>query len=156
MTAPATAPSLFAYRTRSSTAATRATAVVCLVLFAVLATLPAWGPSGTMRLLVQFLTILAMAQMWNLLAGFAGLVSIGQQAFVGIGAYGLFVAMDLQGLPPLAAIVAVGVFAIFVASATSLFAFRLRGGYFAIGTWVIAEVFRLVVSQMSALGSGQG
>ena len=42
---------------------------------------------------------MAMAQMWNLLAGYAGLVSIGQQAFIGLGAYGLFVAVDRLGMP---------------------------------------------------------
>ena len=41
-----------------------------------------------MQLLVEFFTLLALAQMWNLLAGYAGLVSIGQQAFVGLGGYG--------------------------------------------------------------------
>jgi branched-chain amino acid transport system permease protein len=97
-----------------------------------------------------------MAQMWNLLAGYAGLVSIGQQAFVGIGAYSLFVAMDLAGLHPVGAIVATALGALLIALLTSLFAFRLRGGYFAIGTWVIAEVFRLIVMQAPALGSGTG
>ena len=46
--------------------------------------------AATMKLLVEFFTLLALAQMWNLLAGYAGLVSIGQQAFIGLGAYGLF------------------------------------------------------------------
>jgi branched-chain amino acid transport system permease protein len=34
--------------------------------------------------------------------------------------------------------------------------FRLRGHYFAIGTWVVAEVFRLIASQISVLGGGSG
>ena len=38
------------------------------------------------------LTMLVLAQYWNLLAGYAGLVSVGQQAFVGLGAYALFAA----------------------------------------------------------------
>jgi branched-chain amino acid transport system permease protein len=109
-----------------------------------------------MKLLVEFFTLLAMAQMWNLLAGYAGLVSIGQQAFVGVGAYSLFVAMDMLGLHPVGAIVVTALGAVMIALLTSLFAFRLRGGYFAIGTWVIAEVFRLLVMQVPALGSGTG
>ena len=95
-----------------------------------------------MKLLVEFFTLLALAQMWNLLAGYAGLVSIGQQAFIGLGAYGLFVAADHLGLPPILAVVAATVFGGLVALVTSLFVFRLQGGYFAIGTWVIAEVIR--------------
>ena len=39
---------------------------------------------------------------------------------------------------------------------TALLIFRLRGAYFAIGTWVIAEVFRLSFAQVSALGGGSG
>ena len=129
------------------------TSRVALIVFA---SLPAWGPSGAMRLLVEFFTLMAMAQMWNLLAGFAGLVSIGQQAFVGIGAYALYLSLDQGGLPPLAGIAVVTIAATIAAVLTSLFAFRLRGGYFAIGTWVIAEVFRLVVTQIPALGAGSG
>jgi branched-chain amino acid transport system permease protein len=34
--------------------------------------------------------------------------------------------------------------------------FRLRGHYFAIGSWVVAEVFRLLASQVSVLGGGSG
>ena len=154
MTVAADAGRLF--RIRRETRGTRAAALVLVVAVVVLATVPAWGSSGAMKLLVEFLTLLAMAQMWNLLAGYAGLVSIGQQAFVGVGAYALFVGMDIMGLHPVPAIVVTASGAIVIAAVTSLFAFRLRGGYFAIGTWVIAEVFRLVVMQVPALGSGTG
>jgi branched-chain amino acid transport system permease protein len=115
-----------------------------------------WGSGGTMKLLVEFFTLLAMAQMWNLLAGYAGLVSIGQQAYVGVGAYSLYALMDLGGLPPILALVGLALIAAFVALVTSLFVFRLRGAYFAIGTWVFAEVIRLVVSQIRSLGAGTG
>lgn len=152
-----TAPPLPArYRVERWTTTSRAGLLIGLGSLVAFATLPAWGPSGAMRLLVEFFTLLAMAQMWNLLAGFAGLVSIGQQAFVGVGAYALYLAMDRAGLPPLGAIATVALAATIAAVLTSLFAFRLRGGYFAIGTWVIAEVFRLVVTQVPALGAGSG
>jgi branched-chain amino acid transport system permease protein len=52
---------------------------------------------------------------------------------------------------PLAGVIA-GVVALPVAGLM----FRLRGHYFAIGTWVVAEVFRLISSQISALGGGSG
>jgi branched-chain amino acid transport system permease protein len=143
-------------RVERGTTASRVTAVVGLGLLGVLATLPAWGSSGAMRLLGEAMVLLAMAQMWNLLAGYAGLVSIGQQAFVGIGAYGLYVFTDRVGLGPVPAIAATAAGAALLALVTSLFAFRLRGGYFAVGTWVIAEVIRLVTSQVGALGAGSG
>jgi branched-chain amino acid transport system permease protein len=43
-----------------------------------------------------------------------------------------------------------------IAVATSFFVFRLEGGYFAIGTWVIAEVFRLIVVSNKSVGAGTG
>jgi ABC-type branched-subunit amino acid transport system permease subunit len=43
------------------------------------------------------LTMLVLAQFWNLLAGYGGLVSVGQQAFVGIGAYAMFGVVILMG-----------------------------------------------------------
>jgi branched-chain amino acid transport system permease protein len=144
------------FRVERGTRASRAAAVIGLLLVAGLATLPAWGSAGTQKLLIEFLTLLALAQMWNLLAGYAGLISIGQQAFIGLGAYGLFVCTDRLGLHPLLAIALLALAVAVVALGTSLFAFRLRGGYFAIGTWVIAEVFRLLVSGAKEVGAGSG
>ena len=144
------------YRVRAATRTSRGTLVVGLAVVLGLASLPAWGDSGMMRVLIQFFVLLAMAQMWNLLAGYGGMVSIGQQAFIGVGAYGLFIFTDQFGLHPLLALGATAVGATFVALLTSLFAFRLRDGYFAIGTWVIAEVFRIIVSNVKQLGLGTG
>ena len=61
-----------------------------------------------MRDLVELLTLLALAQMWNLLAGYAGLVSIGQQAFIGIGAYSLYVLGDKGDIHPFVAVALAG------------------------------------------------
>ena len=95
--------------------------------------------------------------LWNLLAGYAGLVSVGQQAFVGLGGYLLFALAILAGVPPLLAIPLAGV----DRRARRGAGRRARSSacaahYFAIGTWVIAEVFRLLASQVSALGGGSG
>ena len=49
-----------------------------------------------------------------------------------------------------------GVAAAIVAVPVAALIFRLRGHYFAIGTWVVAEVFRLLAAQISALGGGSG
>jgi branched-chain amino acid transport system permease protein len=98
----------------------------------------------------------ALASLWNLLAGYAGLVSVGQQAYVGLGAYLLFGLTILGGVPPLWAIPLAGVLAAIVSLPVAALIFRLRGHYFAIGTWIVAEVFRLLASQVSALGGGSG
>ena len=101
--------------------------------------------------------MLALAQYWNLLAGYAGLVSVGQQAFVGFGAYVLFALAILAGLDPLAAILLAGLAGgARSPSRPAVLVFRLQGAYFAIGTWVIAEVFRLRCAQWKMLGGGTG
>jgi branched-chain amino acid transport system permease protein len=98
----------------------------------------------------------ALASLWNLLAGYAGLVSVGQQAYVGLGGYLLFALAILAGMSPLWAIPLAGIIAAFTAVPVAGLVFRLRGHYFAIGTWIIAEVFRLLASQVSVLGGGSG
>jgi branched-chain amino acid transport system permease protein len=123
---------------------------------AVLASGPWWLSEGQLRNLVEFFTLLALAQMWNLLAGYAGLVSIGQQAFIGIGAYAFYVLSDKAGVQPFAAVALAGLVATAFALPTAGAAFRLRGGYFAIGTWVIAEVFHLLAINSSTLGRADG
>ena len=141
-----------ATRTRLSTL----TIFVCLVLVLVLAAAPAFVSRSFIQNMFFILTMLALAQYWNLLAGYAGLVSVGQQAFVGLGAYSLFAATILYGIDPLIAIVIGGVVALVLSIPTALVIFRLRGAYFAIGTWVAAEVFRLILAQWKSVGGGTG
>ena len=139
-------------RTRASGRA----AVAALILLAVAVALPAFAGRGLIQDLFVILTMLTLAQCWNLLAGYAGLVSVGQQAFVGIGAYAMFAGVILWGWDPVFAILLGGVAAALLAIPTAFFTFRLAGAYFAIGTWVIAEVVRLSVAQWKSLGGGTG
>jgi branched-chain amino acid transport system permease protein len=132
-----------------------APAILGLALFA-LATAPVWAGRADLRLLMEILAYLALAQMWNLLAGYSGLVSVGQQAFVGLGGYLFFALAIFAGLPVMAAMGAAALIAALIAVPTGWIAFRLNGAYFAIGTWVIAEVFRLLAAQIGALGGGSG
>jgi branched-chain amino acid transport system permease protein len=136
--------------------ASRAVSVAALAILVGLIALPAFAGRALLQDLVFVFTMLALAQYWNLLAGYAGLVSIGQQAFVGLGAYALFGATVLGGLDPVFGILAGGVIAALLALPTALIVFRLRGAYFAIGTWVAAEVFRLLLAQDKQLGGGTG
>jgi branched-chain amino acid transport system permease protein len=141
-----------ATRTRASGRA----AIAGLVLLAVAVALPAFAGRGLIQDLFVILTMLTLAQCWNLLAGYAGLVSVGQQAFVGIGAYAMFAGVIFWGWDPVPAILLGGVAAAALSVPTAFFAFRLQGAYFAIGTWVIAEVVRLSVAQWKSLGGGTG
>jgi branched-chain amino acid transport system permease protein len=138
--------------TRASTTTLLLATPVLLLLFA----LPAFASRALLQELFYVFTMLALAQLWNLLAGCAGLMSVGQQAFVGIGAYALFALTVIGGLDAVPAIVLAGGVAGFVAVPAALIVFRLRGAYFAIGTWVVAEVCRLVLAQVKQLGGGTG
>ncbi len=117
---------------------------------------PYWADRGTMRLLIEVFYFLALAQLWNLLAGYSGLISVGQQAFVGLGGYMIFSLAMFAGVPVLWGLPLAGIATALIAWPTALIAFRLTGPYFAIGTWVIAEVFRLGFAQIPALGGGSG
>ncbi len=126
-----------------------------VVAFGVLGALPYLvGPSVTGPL-IELFYLITLATMWNLLAGYAGMLSVGQQAYIGLGAYALFVVNDYGINPYLGTLIAALVVAV-IALPVSFVAFRLRGGYFAIGTWVIAEVARLIVVRFDVLGSGRG
>ena len=141
--------------TRSTTASKLAT-VLGIILVTALASAPYWASRGDIRLLGELYLYLSLACLWNLMAGYAGLVSVGQQAYVGFGGYLLFALTILAGLHPLLAIGLSGFFAALLAVPVATLIFRLNGAYFAIGTWVVAEVFRLSFSQISALGGGSG
>ena len=108
--------------------------------------------------LIDLCVFIVLASMWNLLTGFSGLISIGQQAFVGLGAYSLIVLANGAGINIYLAVIPSAIIVAIISIPLGLVAFRLRGGYFAIGTWVIAEVVRLIVknNQSSVIGAGTG
>lgn len=144
------------YSIRRSTPESTGGLTVAAILVVVLVTLPWWNSGGSLQTtLVMVLLYLALAQMWNLLAGFTGLISIGQQMFVGIGAYGLLTLAESNGIDPWISVPLSGVVAALVSIPVAAFAFRLDGGYFAIGTWVVAEVVRLLVNENGSLRGGE-
>jgi ABC-type branched-subunit amino acid transport system permease subunit len=120
-----------------------------------LAALPyATGPNVIFKLVSLFVLIM-LASMWNLLAGYGGMISIGLQAFYGLGGYTLLFLAN-HGVSVWTGIALATLITGVIAVPVSFLAFRLRGGYFAIGTWVISEVIYLIVSQDSSLGGGSG
>ena len=129
--------------------------VIGAVVVVLLAAAPfVFEPSVTSQWIKLFYLI-TLATAWNLLAGYAGMVSVGQQAYIGLGAYGIFVFNDLGVNPYASALIASVVIGV-IAFGLSFVAFRLRGGYFAIGTWVIAEAVRQIVIRFDSLGAGRG
>jgi branched-chain amino acid transport system permease protein len=120
------------------------------------AALPLFGGNSDRQLGLEFAATLTLATLWNLLAGYAGVVSIGQQAFVGLGGYLLFALVVFAGVPALAAVPVAAAACGVIAIPSARLLFRLRGPFFAIGSWVLAEVFRLSFAQISSLGGGSG
>src|SRR6516162_3110975 len=96
------------FRVERSTPASRGFAAFLMLGLVALATLPLWGGPGQMRLVSEMAYYLALAQLWNLLAGYAGLVSVGQQAYVGLGGYTLFYLTSQSGVYPLVALALAG------------------------------------------------
>lgn len=144
------------YTVQTRTRASGIAAIIGAGALIAMVCLPVFASRSLIQDMFLILTMLVLAQFWNLLAGYGGLVSIGQQAFVGMGAYTLFGVVILGGVDPVAAILFSGIGALIIAVPTAFFAFRLNGAYFAIGTWVIAEVVRLLVAQWKTLGGGTG
>ena len=101
-------------RTRASAAFMLAAALVLVLGIAA----PLFVSRAVIQDLFFILTMLVLAQSWNLLAGYAGLVSVGQQAFVGFGAYTMFGAVILLGLDPIAGMVLAGLLAALLAVPT--------------------------------------
>jgi len=137
-------------RVERATRASRAFAAVVAPALVALAALPWWGDAGWMRLVGEMAYYVALAQLWNLLAGYAGLVSVGQQAYVGLyltGELNINVYLALALAAPFAGLISIPV---------SFAVFRLRGAYFAVGTWVVSEVFALSASLIAVLGAGSG
>lgn len=154
--APPQAAGEAGWQVRTGTRLSRAAGLVAVVLVPGLIALPAVASRSLIQDLIFVFTMLALAQLWNVLAGWGGLIAVGQQAFVGLGAYVLFACTVLAGLDPLAALPLAGLFAAIVAAAVGPLLFRLEGPYFAIGSWVFAEVCRLVCAQFKPLGGGTG
>jgi branched-chain amino acid transport system permease protein len=125
------------------------------VLAIALAFVPLVLDSNAVQLMTNLLILVILAVMWNALAGYGGLLSVGQQAFIGIGAYGT-VLFAQMGYPPYVAMVLAMLVAGAVSVPISLFALRLRAAQFAIGMWVIAEAISILVRFDHALGAGTG
>jgi branched-chain amino acid transport system permease protein len=143
-------------RVERGTKASRVFAILAVPLLAALIAMPWWGDASDMRLVGEMSYYLALAQLWNLLAGYAGLVSVGQQAYVGLGGYALFYLTGPMNMNVYVALLLAGPFAGLMAIPVSFAVFRLRGAYFAVGTWVVSEVFALFASLIAVLGGGSG
>jgi branched-chain amino acid transport system permease protein len=118
---------------------------VAVVLIAALAAGPwLFGANAIDKLTTLFIYVV-LAVTWNALAGYGGLVSIGQQAFFGLGAYAAVRLAD-AGVSVYPALVIAALLVGVVALPISAFMLRLRAGEFAIGMWVVAALAHLLIN----------
>ena len=133
--------------------------VAATTLLAIAAALVATGLLGsrsTILLATEFCSVLAIAMMWNVLAGFAGIVLIGMPLFIGAGGYALYVGANALGVVPYPMVLAGAVVSGAVALVVAPVLFRLSGAQLGIGSWVLSEIARILVLQSRALGAGGG
>jgi branched-chain amino acid transport system permease protein len=112
-------------------------------------------PASDVTILMNFFILVIMATMWNLLAGYAGMVSIGQQGFIGLGAYATLY-FAIKGMDPFVAIPLAVIVCAVIAFPVTYLLFRLRGGYFAVATWVVADSAMLIIGSIAFFGGGTG
>jgi len=126
--------------------------IILVAVAIVLALLPVVGAPKTWLLyLFYFYVFLAAANMWNLLAGFSGLLALCPAAFIGLGGY-IMTILTWLGIPYYVGLVAGGLLAALFAMLISVSVFRMRGVYFAIGTLVVPAILRLVFLRWKPVG----
>ncbi|MBP2249848.1 branched-chain amino acid transport system permease protein [Halarchaeum solikamskense] len=140
------------------------TVAASLVVLAAMLVVPFVTTPYYTGLAMTALVFLMLGVSWNLLAGYAGQISLGHAAFFGLGAYvaAWLTTPAAAGLPaipvplshPIVALVLGGVGAALVALVTGPVMFRLRGHYFAIGTLALAAIIRLVLTDKRSISGG--
>ncbi|MDR3295813.1 MAG: branched-chain amino acid ABC transporter permease, partial [Clostridiales Family XIII bacterium] len=130
--------------------------ILIIVILAVLFSLPLWGSKYTIMLVMLMGMYITLGHMWNLLAGYSGLISLGQQMYIGLGGYTLAVVSNNLGVPLPVGLIMGGLVSVVFAVGLSYLLLRMKGMYFAIATWMFAEAMLLVVVTVSFMGKGQG
>jgi branched-chain amino acid transport system permease protein len=126
------------------------------ILFVLLGTIPLWGSDYILLFGLLLCLYMAMSQMWNLLVGYSGLLSLGQQAFIGFGGYTLAIMTNYYGVYVWLSVLIGGLFSVLLALFMSLFIFRMKGIFFGIGTWIFAEILLLWFSNWAYVKYGTG
>lgn len=132
------------------------THVIILICLLLLGMVSDKIPDYVLEIGFRLLLILILAEAWNLLAGYGGLVSLGTASFVGIGAYVLTGGMNEISLPIFIAIPVAGICAALLAIIVSKAVFRLRGLYFTVGTLALAEALRMFMVNYAGFGGASG
>jgi branched-chain amino acid transport system permease protein len=130
-----------------------------IVVVAALALAPFLFPGAKALSVAEKICVMALlAASYDLLLGYAGIVSFAHVMFFGIGSYG--VALSLYGIGPSWGALALGVsgalvFAVVLALAIGLFSLRVQSIFFAMVTLAVAYAFNVLASQLSDVTGGE-
>ena len=112
--------------------------------------------TNAMRYLFRIFLYICLGEAWNLLSGFAGLISLGQQLYIGLAGYSLAVATSLYHLPFGAGLLIGAAVSVVAAYLLSFLLFRMNGMYYSIATWVAAEAMSMFFFSWTYVGQGSG
>jgi branched-chain amino acid transport system permease protein len=132
--------------------------VLLAAVFIILMALPLFLDNYALGIFVMIFFWAYVGQSWNVLTGYTGHISLGHALYLGIGAYATTYLAQTFGLTPWVGMFAAGCIAVAIALFLGFLGFRfgIRGVYFVILTIAFAEITRLVVSHIEALGSFTG
>ena len=128
---------------------------VALVVLSFVAAAPLLGEYG-LQIGFRLLVSIVVAEAWNLLAGYAGLVSLGSAAFVGTGGYVVMGVLNKVGLLLAPSLALAGISAALLALLVSPAVFRMRGLYFTVGTLALGEALRMLMVNLPFFGGASG
>src|SRR5262249_16596491 len=127
----------------------------CAAALLLLALAPRFLERGALNDSWNLAFAVGLASSWNMLGGFAGQVSIGYSAFLGIGAYTTAL-LSLAGWEPYVTVPVGAALAAAFSVVIGLPAFRLRGPYFTIATIGVSEAVRVFAAGVQFTGGSSG
>jgi branched-chain amino acid transport system permease protein len=132
--------------------------IAFLVVLAALIAYPPFANSYVLTIGTIVLYLALLGQSWNLMLGFAGLLSIGHALFVGVGSYTAAYLFSNLGIPPVVGVVPAVVLAVVAGSFIGYLGFRfsISGVHFALLTIAFAEFTRIIVDHAGFLGGTEG
>jgi branched-chain amino acid transport system permease protein len=128
--------------------------LVGMGLFALIL-MPSFSENYEIRKWMDILTIAILAMSWNFIGGLTGYPSFAPAAFFGLGAYVTAIFMN-AGFNFFLTLAIGSVFGGLIALLIGIPILRLRGHYFAIATFGVAEFFRELAENLRITGGGDG
>ena len=130
--------------------------IACIIIVAALVVIGFTGSNNIRRIFTKTFLYCAMAVMWNLMSGYTGMTSLGQQAFIGVAGYSMAVMTTTYLASYWIGLLVGGAIGAVLALVLAVILFRMRGMYFAVATWVIAEALKTFFLSWKFVNQGGG